>query len=308
MPTTEALSLEPPAATAVPIKAVPVRRPGRWISGAVLLLAVAGLAYALATNPRLEWTVIGEHLTARPIMRGLVTTLQLTVVAVAVGLVLGVLLAVMRISDNPVARGFAWAYIGLFRGTPLLVQVILWYNLSAIFPNVTLGLPGGPDLLVVDVNVLITPYVAAILGLGLNEAAYMAEIVRSGITSISPGQRQAAAALGLSQRQTMTKIVLPQAMRVIVPPTGNETITMLKMTSIVSVIAMHELLYSAQAIYSQTYQTIPLLIVVSIWYLVVTSLLTVIQSALERRFSRGHASTARISLRQRLTLRPKESR
>lgn len=308
MPTTEALSLEPPAATAVPIKAVPVRRPGRWISGAVLLLAVAGLAYALATNPRLEWTVIGEHLTARPIMRGLVTTLQLTVVAMAVGLVLGVLLAVMRISDNPVARGFAWAYIGLFRGTPLLVQVILWYNLSAIFPNVTLGLPGGPDLLVVDVNVLITPYVAAILGLGLNEAAYMAEIVRSGITSISPGQRQAAAALGLSRRQTMTKIVLPQAMRVIVPPTGNETITMLKMTSIVSVIAMHELLYSAQAIYSQTYQTIPLLIVVSIWYLVVTSLLTVIQSALERRFSRGHASTARISLRQRLTLRPKESR
>jgi polar amino acid transport system permease protein len=308
VPTTEIVAVEPPGATVAPIKAVPARRPGRWISGTVLLLAVVGLGYALATNPRMEWSVIGEHLTAGPILRGLMTTLQLTVVAMEIGLVMGVLLAVMRLSDNPVARGFAWAYVGLFRGTPLLVQVILWYNLSAIFPSITLGLPAGPDLLVVDVNVLITPYVAAILGLGLNEGAYMAEIVRSGIASISPGQRQAAAALGLSRRQTMTRIVLPQAMRVIVPPTGNETITMLKMTSIVSVIAMHELLYSAQAIYSQTYQTIPLLIVVSIWYLVVTSLLTLIQSALERRFSRGHAPTRRTSLRQRLTLRPKGSR
>jgi polar amino acid transport system permease protein len=274
----------------------------------LLVLALAWLAQALAANPRLEWSVVGDNLTAGPILRGLVTTLELTVVAMAIGLVLGVLLAIMRLSDNPVARGFAWAYVGLFRGTPLLVQVILWYNLSAIFPNLTIGIPGGPDLMVVDVNLLITPYVAAILGLGLNEAAYLAEIVRSGISSISPGQRQAAAALGLSRRQTMRKIILPQAMRVIVPPTGNETITMLKMTSIVSVIAMHELLYSAQAIYSQTYQTIPLLIVVSIWYLVVTTVLTVLQSALERRFSRGHTPAGRLSLRSRLAFRPKESR
>ena len=270
-----------------PIRAVPLRRPVRWTAATLALLTTAWLAYAVARNPRLQWDVVGQYLTAGPILRGLLTTLELTAVGMAVGLVLGTLLAMMRLSDNPVARGFALAYVGLFRGTPLLVQVILWYNLSAVFPHVSLGVPGGPTFLVVDVNLLITPYVAAVLGLGLNEAAYMAEIVRSGISSISPGQRQAAAALGLSRRQTMRRVVLPQAMRVIVPPTGNETITMLKMTSIVSVIAMSELLYSAQAIYSQTYQTIPLLVVASIWYLAVTTLLTAGQTLLERRFSRG---------------------
>jgi len=276
-------------ATPVPeaIRAVPVRRPSRWIAGSIAVLLACWFAVDLARNPRMQWSIVGHYLTAAPILHGLVTTLELTVIAMAIGLVLGTLLAVMRLSENPFARTFALGYIGLFRGTPVLVQVILWFNLSAVFPHVVVGVPGGPGLVELDVNQLITPFVAAVLGLGLNEAAYMAEIVRSGIASISPGQRKAAAALGLTRRQTMRRIVLPQAMRVIVPPTGNETITMLKMTSIVSVIAMSELLYSAQAIYSQTYQTIPLLIVVSIWYLAVTTVLTAGQTVLERRFSRG---------------------
>jgi polar amino acid transport system permease protein len=278
------------------IRAVPVRRPLRWATGVVAVLLLAWFAIALARNPRMQWATVGHYLTAGPILHGLATTLELTVIAMAIGLVLGTLLAVMRLSDNPFARTFALGYIGLFRGTPVLVQVILWFNLSAVFPNIVLGLPGGPGLVELDVNQLITPFAAAVLGLGLNEAAYMAEIVRSGIASIPAGQRKAAAALGLTRRQTMQRIVLPQAMRVIVPPTGNETITMLKMTSIVSVIAMSELLYSAQAIYSQTYETIPLLVVVSIWYLAVTTVLTAGQTVLERRFSRG-ARTTKAGLR-----------
>lgn len=284
---TGSMALTPDTTTPEAIRAVPVRRPLRWITGALAVLLAVWFAVSLAHNPRMQWSIVGHNLTAGPILHGLLTTLELTVIAMAVGLLLGTLLAVMRLSENPFAKAFAFGYIGLFRGTPVLVQVILWFNLSAVFPHVVLGLPGGPGLVELDINQLITPFAAAVLGLGLNEAAYMAEIVRSGIASISPGQRKAAAALGLTRRQTMQRIVLPQAMRVIVPPTGNETITMLKMTSIVSVIAMSELLYSAQAIYSQTYQTIPLLVVVSIWYLAVTTILTAGQTVLERRFSRG---------------------
>nr|WP_281379641.1 amino acid ABC transporter permease [Flexivirga oryzae] len=224
-------------------------------------------------------------------MHGLLVTLELTALSMLIGITLGVLLAVMRMSDNPVSRSVAWLYISVFRGTPVLVQLIFWFNLSALFPHVTLGVPFGPPLLLVNINALITPFVAAVLGLGLNEGAYMAEIVRSGILSVSDGQREASSALGLSRRQTMRRIVLPQAMRVIIPRTGNQTVGMLKMTSIVSVIALSELLYSAQAIYTQTYQTIPLLIVVSIWYFVVTTVLTFGQSVIERRYSHGVAAT-----------------
>lgn len=265
----------------------PVRRPGRW--AALLLVAVlaAMVVNTILTNPRFEWAVVGQYFTSESILMGLRRTLDLTVITMVVGVTLGVILAVMRLSPNPIISGAAWAYVWLFRGTPLLVQLLFWFNLSALYPQISLGIPFGPEFVHLDANVLITPYLAAVLGLALNESAYMAEIVRAGILSVDQGQTEAAHALGMSRLRTMRKVVLPQAMRVIIPPLGNDTITMLKMTSLVSVIALPELLYAAQIIYSRTFETIPLLIVASIWYLIVTSLLSVVQYYVERRFARG---------------------
>ncbi len=186
----------------------------------------------------------------------------------AIGIVLGVVLAVMRRSPNPIVSGASWLYFWFFRGTPLLVQIFFWFYLSALFPSIDLGIPFGPALIHANANTLITKLTAALLGLGLNEGAYMAEIVRAGFLSVDEGQTEAAQSLGMGRLQILRRIVLPQAMRVIIPPTGNETISMLKNTSLVSVIAYGELLYSAQTIYDANYKMIPLLIVASIWYLV----------------------------------------
>jgi polar amino acid transport system permease protein len=195
----------------------------------------------------------------------------------------------MRQSPNPLVSGASWVYVWFFRGTPVLVQLLFWNFVSALYPRISLGIPFGPAFVHVDANALITPFAAAILGLGLNEAAYMAEIVRAGIISVEEGQTDAAQALGMTRLQTMRRIVLPQAMRVIVPPTGNETISMLKTSSLVSVIAYTELLYSVQLIYAVNYRTIPLLIVASIWYLIVTTVLSIAQYYVERYFGRGSA-------------------
>jgi polar amino acid transport system permease protein len=209
----------------------------------------------------------------------------------AIGIALGVLLAVMRLSLNPLVSGASWIYIWFFRGTPVLVQLLFWYNIAALYPKIALGIPFGPAFVHPDANKLITPFTAAILGLGLNEGAYMAEIVRAGIISVDEGQSDAAQSL-----------VLPQAMRVIIPPTGNETISMLKTTSLVSVIAVGDLLYGAQIIYSVNFKTIPLLIVASIWYLVCTSVLYVGQYYLERYYGRGASRQAQLTPLQRLRL------
>jgi polar amino acid transport system permease protein len=224
-------------------------------------------------------------------------TLELTVLSMLIGIVLGVILAVMRQSPNPVVSGGSWIYIWFFRGTPLLVQLLFWYNVAALFPTIDLGIPFGPSFIHGHANTLITPLAAALLGLGLNEGAYMAEIVRAGIISVDEGQTEAAQSLGMTRLMTMRLIVLPQAMRVILPPTGNETISMLKNTSLVSVIAYTELLYSAQQIYDVNYQTIPLLIVASIWYLVMTSIAYVGQYFIERRFGRGFTRNVAASRR-----------
>ncbi|HET9050569.1 MAG TPA: amino acid ABC transporter permease [Candidatus Dormibacteraeota bacterium] len=278
------------------IRAVPVRHPGRWVTAAVLVALVAGAVDQLATAPGLHWDTVANSLLDGRILRGLWTTLWLTPAAMAIGVVLGVALAVGRLSPNPVLSTVSWLYIWLFRGTPVYVQLIFWANVSIVFsPHVgepgflTLGIPFGPAIHSWNVNDLITPATAALLGLGLNEGAYMAEIVRAGIISVDAGQSEAAQGLGMSRAQTMRRIVLPQAMRVIVPPTGNETISMLKTTSLVSVIPFTELLNSAQLIYDVNYRTVELLIVASIWYLVVTSLLTAGQYYVERRFARGAA-------------------
>jgi polar amino acid transport system permease protein len=277
------VSEQPPA-----IEAVPVRHPWRWIFGVLLLVVVANAIWSIATEARIEWAVIGEYLFSEPILSGLKWTLLLTVIAMVMGVVLGVVLAVMWLSPNPIASSVSWFYIWIFRGTPVLVQILFWGFLGAIYPHLSIGVPfGGPELIGGDTSVLITSLMAAIFGLGFNEAAYMAEIVRAGITSVDEGQEEAAAALGMSRLKTMRRIVLPQAMRVIIPPTGNEVISMLKTTSLASVIAFPELLYQAGVIYSRNYKTIELLIVASLWYLFFTSILTVIQYYIERYYARG---------------------
>lgn len=266
-----------------------MRHVGRWIGAAVVLLFIAIAVNSILTNPRFEWGVVGDFLFDGRIIDGLVLTLELTVCAMVAGVLIGILLAVMRLSPNPLVAGVSGFYIWLFRGTPVLVQLLFWNFIAALYPDITIGIPfGGPDFFTLQSNTFITPFVAALLGLGLNEGAYMAEIVRAGILSVDEGQTQASQALGMSRLQTMRRIVLPQAMRVIIPPTGNETISMLKTTSLVSVIATAELLYAAQLIYAQNYRTIQLLIVASIWYLAMTTILTIGQYYLERRFGRGH--------------------
>jgi polar amino acid transport system permease protein len=277
------------AGPAPPIKAVPVRHPGRWVGVAVIAVLAAMLVHSFLTNPNFQWDVVGEYLFSDPVLRGLRNTLILTVLAMAIGIVGGVLLAVMRLSPNPVLAGAAAVYVWLFRGTPVITQLIFWNFLAALYPRLGLGIPFGPTFVSVDTNAVISVFAASLLGLGLNEAAYMAEIVRGGIQSVDPGQSEAAGALGPSRTQTLRRIVLPQAMRVIVPPTGNETISMLKTTSLVVVIAYFELTVAVQTIYSRTFQTIPLLIVAALWYLALTSVLSVGQMFIERRFGRGFA-------------------
>jgi polar amino acid transport system permease protein len=285
----------------VQLKAVPVRHPGRWIAAAVLVLLGAMLVHAVvfahvkrgnASETRLGWNVVGKYFLSRQVLDGLYVTIELTVIAMAIGIGGGILLAVMRLSQNPLLSGTSWLYIWFFRGTPVLVQLLFWSNLSYLFPpptGISIGIPFGPTFAHYDANSLVTPFVAAVIGLGFNEAAYMAEIVRAGILSVDEGQSEAAQSLGMTRWKTMRRIVLPQAMRVIIPPTGNETISMLKTSSLASVIPLTELLYSVQIIYARTYQTIPLLLVASIWYVIVTSVLTYGQFHLERYFGRGSA-------------------
>jgi polar amino acid transport system permease protein len=271
------------------IKAVPVRHPGRWVAAVVVLVLIAMFVHSLVTNPRFEWGVIGSYFLSRRVLEGLEITILLTVVCMAIGIVLGVILAVMRLSANPLLSGASWVYIWFFRGTPVLVQLLFWYNMGALYPRVSLGVPFGPSFVHGNANTIITALTAAILGLGLNEGAYMAEIVRAGILSVEHGQVDAAQALGMTRALTMRRVILPQAMRVIIPPTGNETISMLKTSSLASVITVTELLYAVQLIYSVNFKTIPLLIVASLWYLIATSVLTVGQYYIERHYARGSA-------------------
>jgi polar amino acid transport system permease protein len=273
------------------------------VTAVIILILVAMLINGLVTNKNYQWQVVKQWFFSEPVLKGLLLTLELTVVAMVIGVVLGVVLAVMRLSTNPIVSGASWTYIWFFRGTPVLVQLLIWFNLAALYPLITVGVPFGPSFISGNANNFITPIMAAILGLGLNEAAYMSEIVRAGIISVDQGQTEAAQALGMTRLKTMRRVVLPQAMRIIVPPTGNETISMLKTTSLVSVIAVTELLYSVQIIYGRTFQTIPLLIVAVIWYLILTSILSVFQYYIERRFARGSVRTMPLTPIQKLKRR-----
>jgi len=278
---------------------VPVRHPWRWVASVVILVFVAMLVNTLlfshvvrggVREGRFQWGVVGHYLFAAPVLRGIVITLELTVIAMAAGVVLGVLLAVLRLSPSRLLSGSAWIYIWFFRGTPVLVQLFFWYDgIAYLYQHLTLGVPFGPALFTFNSNTLITAFVAGALGLSFNEGAYMAEIVRAGIISVDEGQTEAAQSLGMSKVTTLRRIVLPQAMRIIIPPTGNETISMLKTTSLVSTIAVTDLFQATQNISNANYEVVPLLLVASLWYLFFTSVLTVGQFYVERYYARGTA-------------------
>jgi len=264
---------------------VPVWHPARWIGGAALLLFVFLFVRLLVTNENLQWHIVAQYLFSPEILGGLARTLLLTFLAMIFGLAIGVVLAIMRLSSNPVFQSASWLWIWFFRGVPPLVQLVFWYNLALLIPTVSLGIPFGPQLWSGSTNVLITPFSAAILGLALTESAYASEMIRAGIQAISVGQTEAAATLGMTRGQILRRIILPQALRILVPPIGNDTISMLKFTSLVSVLALPDLLYSAQMIYSRTYQTIPLLIVATIWYLILSTTLTLAEHYIEHRLN-----------------------
>ncbi len=267
--------------------AAPRRHPVRFAVTIVLSFLILLLLYLCAVNPNFGWSVVGQYLFDASVLHGIGVTLSLTVVSMLLGIALGLVCAVGKLSRLRFFMGLSDLYLWFFRSTPLLVQLLFWYNLSALFP--VLGIPG---VFSVDTNSVITPLTAAVVGLSLNEGAYMAEIIRAGLMSVDPAQRETAEAFGMSKRQILFRVLLPQAMRAIVPPTGNQVISMIKATAMVSIIAMDDLLYSVQAIYNQNFQIIPLLIVAVIWYLVITSVLTVIQARIEKRFAKGERGAA----------------
>ncbi|GAB3169516.1 amino acid ABC transporter membrane protein (PAAT family) [Micromonospora palomenae] len=272
------------------VRVVPVRHYGRWVTALLVVGLTVLFARALLDSPNLEPGTIREYLFKDYVLDGVVTTLWLTLLAMVLGTVGGVLLAVMRLSANPVLRGVSWAFIWVFRGTPLLVQIIFFGFLGALFPRLTLTVPfTGTVLFDQPTSVVVTGTVAAVLALSLNEMAYAAEVIRGGILAVDAGQTEAAAALGMSPTLTLRRVVLPQAMRVIIPPMGNETITMLKSTALVSIIAGRDLMTAVQTVYQNNYKVIPLLVVAAIWYLALVSLLSGGQWLIERRFGRGFA-------------------
>ncbi|HEX2316578.1 MAG TPA: amino acid ABC transporter permease [Thermomonospora sp.] len=274
------------------IKAVPVRHPGRWAGAVVVLVLAAMFVNFLVYNPPFEWNEQWKYIFSDAVLKAVRNTIWLTLVAMVGGVALGVVLAVMRMSPNPLMRGASFLYLWFFRGTPLYTQLLIWGAIGALIPTVSIGIPFGPEFQTWETQKLINVALAAALGLLLNEAAYMAEIVRAGILSVDPGQQEAASALGMSRLQTLRRIVLPQAMRVIVPPTGNETISMLKNTSLVAAVPYAELTWTAQTIYADTYKIIPMLVMACLWYLFLSSILMVGQYYLERHFSRGIGTSA----------------
>lgn len=283
---------ESPAGRTLPTY-VPARAWGTRVAAVALLLMVVSALWSIASNPNFGWEIVGEYLFDPRVLSGLGLTLWLTAATMAIGIVLGTVFAVMAMSGNPVIAAVAQAYTWFFRGTPVLVQLIFWYNLGALFPEISIGIPFTPLWVSVPTNDAITPVTAAVLGLGLNEGAYMSEIIRSGLLAVDPGQRQAATSLGMTGGKALRRIVLPQAMPVIIPPTGNQAIGMLKTSSLVSVIALSDLLYSVQTIYSRNFQTIPLLIVACLWYLAATTVFSLVQARIERHFGRsGLAASA----------------
>lgn len=310
-----------------PLKVVPVRHVWRWVAGVGVLVVMAMTVHTLFSKIptgqstchvvgernghhvfrcvdvlqwRFSWDVVGTYITSANILKGLLMTLALTALTMVIGITLGSVVAIMRLSPSRILAAPAWLFTWFFRGTPVYVQLLFWFNIAAIFPTLGVGIPFWHSYWHIDSVNLFTPFTAALVALGLNEGAYMSEIVRGGILAVDEGQIEAANALGLTRLQTLRLVVMPQAMRVIIPPTGNEVISMLKTSSLASAVAVVELLKAAQNVYSATYEVIPLLIVASLWYLVVTTIFSIGQYYIERHFSKGSLRTVPLTPRQRL--------
>lgn len=265
---------------------VPRRNYGRMIAAALVLVALAAIIHAFAVG-QIEWDYVGEFLTVPAIMTGLVNTIIMSVLAMALGITLGISFAVMRLSANPVLAYVSVGYVWFFRAVPAILQLLLWFNLALVFP--TMGIPGLFSFQTVDI---MTPFVATLLGLGIQQGAFTAEVVRAGLLSVDKGQYEAAQTIGMTRLKLLRRIIMPQAMRVIVPPVGNEFIGMVKLTSLASVIQYAEILHSAQNIYYANSRVVELLIVAAFWYLIVVTILSLIQGRIEKYFSKGVMSVS----------------
>jgi len=286
-PIARVLVVRPSDGQLLTARLVPLRRPGQWIAALGSLVLFAMLVNTLVTNKRFQWTIVGRYFLADSILHGLALTLWLTLAVMACGYLLGIGLAAMRLSSNYILRSLSFGYVWLMRSVPPLVQLLFWYELASLYPRVSLGIPFGHEFVAVKTAHLFTGILAAFVGLTLDVAAFSAEIVRGGILAVEHGQSEAAQALGLTRGRIFRRIVLPQAMPAIIPATGNLLIGMLKATSIVSVIAVQDLLYSVQLIYQQNFLIMPLLMVATIWYIILTTLLSIGQYFVERYYARG---------------------
>ncbi|WP_372515250.1 amino acid ABC transporter permease [Mycolicibacterium hodleri] len=282
--------------------------PWRWVIGAATLVVLAQFVHGLATNPGWDWGTFAQYFTAKSVMAALWLTIQLTFWGTLIGFALGIAIAAARLSHNPVLQVISWCYVWAFRSIPLIVQLLFWFNIAYLYRTLSVGVPFGPAVFTFDVNGVISGPMAAIIGLALHQAAYSAEIVRAGIISVDQGQLEASAALGIPKRREFFKIVLPQAMRGILPNAANEVISLFKGTSIVSVMAIAELFYQVQVIYGRSGRVVPLLMVATVWYIVLTSLLSIVQFYVERHYARGALRTVPLTpiqaLRRRLEALP----
>jgi polar amino acid transport system permease protein len=284
------LASESPEGRPAKVDSRPIRHYGQWLAAAILLFFVAGVIVEIVRNPNLDYSYFWDNITAETVLKGLGVTLALTLVGMTVGIVLGTVIAVARMSGNRVLQTIGGFYVWFTRGIPLLVQILIWGNFALLFPELSIGIPFTDIVfLSVSTNAVLTTFVASCIALGLNEAAYMAEIVRGGILGVDRGQDEAATALGMSPGQAMRRVVLPQALRLIIPPTGNQFITLLKSSSLVAVIAGGDLMTAVNDISASNYRIIELLIVACFWYLVLVTILSIGQHFLEKRASRGHS-------------------
>jgi len=290
--TSASTASDPPAAVVLADTDLPVvgrRHPWRWVGVATVLVLLAMFGHGLITNPGWDWPTFFQFFTTRTVFSALWVTIQLTVYGTVLGFALGAVIATMRLSSSPFLQVVAWGYIWVFRSIPLIVQLLFWFNLAYLYQELSIGIPFGPEFVHFTTNNLFGPLGAAVLGLALHQAAYAAEIIRGGIISVDAGQLEAAAALGIPRFRQFFRIVLPQAMRSILPNGANEVISLFKGTSIVSVMAIPELFYQTQVIYGRNSRVVPLLMVATVWYIVLTTLLSIVQYYVERRFARGTA-------------------
>ncbi|MBF6241007.1 amino acid ABC transporter permease [Nocardia otitidiscaviarum] len=290
MTTVGALDIADNEAASADDDGLPVARtwhPWRWAVASAALVLIAQFAHGLITNPGWDWPTFATYFTADSVLKALWLTIELTCWGTVLGFALGIVLAIGRLSNNPVLQVISWTYIWAFRSIPLIVQLLFWFNIAYLYKTLSIGVPFGPAVVTFDVNGVISGFSAAVIGLALHQAAYSAEIIRAGIISVDPGQVEAAKSLGLPWRRQFFTIVAPQAMRGILPNAVNEIISLFKGTSIVSVMAIAELFYQVQVIFGRNGRVVPLLMVATVWYIVLTTVLTVAQYYIERHIAKG---------------------